>query len=1177
MPSSDFAANLPDPTPRFQPGGLSTGELFACGVGGLDHALCLLRAMPVPMVVARMADCQVGYANEHFEQMFGIEPGQARRIDDYFDPVAWQVIQQALLQYRFLPNYELHLRRQDGQRICGVVSLQMFEQGGEGWVLGVFYDTTYPRAIEQALQDHQRRLTRLNREPRQPTHRAEEESQLLQELSQVISNADHWEAALAGVVMRVCATVDCVIGEVWCPEPRGEVLVLSPVWHSRLPAAQGERFREASVDFRCGPGVGLPGRVWETQQSQWFPDVTLDPTFLRSHLAQECGIKSGFGTPIMAQGNVVAVLVFFSTRAEVRDRRLLNVMGAIATQLGAMRQRQQATEAAGAIATALEESQRQLTSLIDAVPGLFFRASSEDGWPMTYMSAGCQALTGYTVRELVDAPDHAFNRVIHPEDLGRVLATMRTHLERRQPYVLEYRIITKTRQEKWVWEKGHGVYDATGTLLAIEGFISDITEHRQTELALHSHLSELQALFAAMTDIILVLDHQGTYLKIAPTNAQLLYRPAEELLGHGIGDIFPPDIAQLFLSTIHKVLATDETHHNLEYALEMRGQTYWFSATISPTVDRTVVWVARDVTATKLAHQALAEAEQNYRSIFENALEGIFQTSPDGHYLSANPSLARIYGYSSPAELITSLTDIGHQLYVDPQQRLAFQQLMDDHGVVVGFESQVYRRDGQVIWIAENARAVRDETGQILRYEGMVMDITDQKEVEAELHRRAFYDPLTQLPNRALFRVRLNEAIARSQASDAAHPYHFAVLFLDLDRFKIVNDSLGHLVGDQLLIAIARRIEQCLRHHDMVARLGGDEFTILLDGIEDIHAATAIADRIETALHAPFELEGYQVFTGASIGIVLSRNVHPLQGVGIHQTVEELLRDADTALYQAKARGKGRYELFTPTMHQNAVSQMQLETELRQALASQAFCLYYEPILDLATRRIVGLEALPYWQHPQRGLIPALAFLTTVDETGQGLAIAQWMIQAACQQCQQWELTQPLFIHLHCSPRQLLHPEFLDQIDRVCTETAVPPSQLRLEVTEGLWSIAPEVWNERLLALSDRGLHLCIHDFSTSHATLSRLDQCPIQTLKLAPALIAEIEDNPKTAETVRILILLAHQLGMAAIAATVTTAPQVATLQDLGCEFAQGPYFGEPLTAAAMIERIRQGELRLG
>ena len=361
-----------------------------------------------------------------------------------------------------------------------------------------------------------------------------------------------------------------------------------------------------------------------------------------------------------------------------------------------------------------------------------------------------------------------------------------------------------------------------------------------------------------------------------------------------------------------------------------------------------------DISDRKQAEFALQQAEEKYRSIFENAIEGIFQTTADGRYLSANPALARIYGYESAADLIANIQDIDRQLYLDPNRRVEFLRAIEKYGFVSEFESQVYRADGTAIWVSENGRAVRDTDGNLLYYEGTVEDITLRKITEDKLVHDALHDTLTGLPNRALFMDRLGHAI---ELSKRRPDIVFAVLFIDLDRFKVVNDSLGHLVGDQLLIALAQRLEICLRAGDTVARLGGDEFAILLENIHSTEDPIQIAERVQAELAEPFYLNEYQVFTSASIGIVcsgvpgLSRETSQLSSPGnvenidretslsslssdcsalnvpllLYDQPEELLRDADAAMYHAKELGKARHEVFDLSMHTRAVALLQLE------------------------------------------------------------------------------------------------------------------------------------------------------------------------------------------------------------------------------------------------------------
>ncbi len=569
-----------------------------------------------------------------------------------------------------------------------------------------------------------------------------------------------------------------------------------------------------------------------------------------------------------------------------------------------------------------------------------------------------------------------------------------------------------------------------------------------------------------------------------------------------------------------------------------------------------IVATGRDITERKLAEAALKESEKRYQNLYDFAPDAYSAIAADGTIKSANQISADFLGYTK-AELIGKPALM--TVYVGDRSLFQewFTKIFTQKQVTGEMELRKVRKDNSVLWVRERSQLLFDEQGNPTELHVICRDITERKLAESQLLHNAFHDALTSLPNRALFMDRLERALshAKRQAD-----YLFAVLFLDLDRFKVINDSLGHVFGDQLLIAIAARLTTCLRPTDTAARLGGDEFTILLEGIRDLSDAIKVADRIQAELKLPINLGEQEVFTTASIGIALSARSY--------DKPEELLRDADIAMYRAKALGKSRYEIFNIAMHTRAVARLQLENDLRRAIERQEFQIYYQPMVSLKTGTISSFEALVRWQHPTRGLLSPEEFLAVVEETGLSVLVDQWVLKTACRQMRVWQLAfpsnSPLTICINFCSQHFAQPNLVAEINAVLQETNLAAQNLKLEITENAIIENEQSVTQMLLQLKALGIKLAIDDFGTGYSSLGRLHSFPINILKIDRSFIANSGTEIGNLAIVETIITLAHSLGMEVTAEGVETAEQLARLRELNCEYGQGYFFAEALDSKA-------------
>jgi diguanylate cyclase (GGDEF)-like protein/PAS domain S-box-containing protein len=481
-------------------------------------------------------------------------------------------------------------------------------------------------------------------------------------------------------------------------------------------------------------------------------------------------------------------------------------------------------------------------------------------------------------------------------------------------------------------------------------------------------------------------------------------------------------------------------------------------------------------------------------------------------------------------------------------------------GVVLGIE---HPDTGDWSWISATAQPRQELDGSLREVICTLEDVTQQKTAEAELTLNTLRDSLTSLPNRALFMERLSRAILRSDR----RKFLAAVLFLDLDRFKVVNDSLSHEAGDKLLIQMANRLRGCLRPEDTVARLGGDEFAVLFEDVAAVTDGLAVAERISVSMTQPFSLDGRDVFTTCSMGLAISTSAETPPA--------ELLRDAEVAMYRAKAKGEGSIEIFDPSMNAQALARFQMDAELRQALERDEFVLYYQPVVGLRSRRIEGWEALVRWRHPQRGMVPPLDFISLAEETGFIVPLGKWVVEEACRQAGIWNrrfpAESPRLMNVNISARQFQHKELITTVLEALRTASLEPGHLKLEITESIMMKDPMASIEAMKTFKSMDIHLVIDDFGTGYSSLSYLKRFPVDTLKVDKSFVDGLGKDSESTAIVAAVISMAKSLGMRVTAEGIETTDQMQHLEKLNCDQGQGYLFSRPLPAEAAEALLAQ------
>lgn len=699
---------------------------------------------------------------------------------------------------------------------------------------------------------------------------------------------------------------------------------------------------------------------------------------------------------------------------------------------------------------------------------------------------------------------------------------------------------------------------------------TDVTVLKRFAEALHQSEARYRAIVEDQTDLVCRFQPDGTLTFVNASYCRYFSQEREQLLGQNFLSFLPEADRRRCLPAL-MALGPANPVVTLEHSIMLPNDRcrwqQWIDRAILDSAGQLIEFqaVGRDITEQKSTSEALqvaARVNSQLVSAINSLTTGVIivdACSPGHPIIFVNPGFTTITGYT----VSEALGEDGHFLQGAGTDRNIGDVIQEATKLrkPISCEVLFYRKDASPFWGEIVITPIYDQTEHIVNFACLLSDITLRKKTEEALRHSALHDALTDLPNRVLFLDRLHQAMAYSQR----YTKLFAVFFLDIDRFKVINDSLGHLAGDQLLIAIARRLEQCLARCNTVARFGGDEFTILLEDVGNIQEVKKVAQYIHQTLAIPLYIEGHEFSISASIGIALSNSSYTRP--------EDLLRDADTALYRAKSLGGARSVVFDLEMYEYALTRLRVESDLRRAIKRHELHLVYQPIVELATGQLAGFEALVRWRHPQRGLISPTAFIPVAEETGLIVPIGQWVLREACHQMHSWQtkfaFDRRLTMSVNLSGREFLQPDLVTQIVQTLQETNCQTHWLKVEITESMMIDHADSIISKFHQLCQLGVQLCIDDFGVGYSSLRYLHRFPIQTVKIDRSFINTMNGNSESAAIVQTIITLAHTLGMNVVAEGLETMQHFKQIRALGCEYGQGFLFSVPLDALSAEELL--------
>jgi len=870
--------------------------------------------------------------------------------------------------------------------------------------------------------------------------------------------------------------------------------------------------------------------------AQLMVSLVLIVLFLNARLIRPLRKLTGFSDRL-ARGD-------FDTQLTVRGR---DELGRLSLQLEQMR------VAIKHLFEDIGQREERFRTIVTQVPGAVFRYRP-DG-PIEFVSDAIEEISGYPARQFMRGTTDSWTNLIAPDDRKRHRRTVANALTSGKPYQIEYRIIDARGTERWLAENGQPQAGDGHNPLWVDGIMADISERKHNEMRIEALLAEQSAILDnVMFGVMFVRNRH-----IVSVN-----RRCEELFGYAPGAMVGSSTAILFPTSFdfesagarqYPSLSEGNYFNEERHYLRQDGSSFWCMVSGYALDHRRAnegsIWVYADITERK-------EAEEKLRlsaTVIEHIADGVVVLDAKGAIVTVNPAFTQITGYTA-AEAIGR----DYMLTRSGRHEQSFYDEMWREQMDTGFwQGELWnrRKNGDVYLEWLTVSAVRDSRGRPTHHVGVFSDITRAKESQDKLDHLAHHDPLTALPNRLLFNDRLQHALQRATRDGE----QLALLFIDLDRFKNVNDTLGHHIGDELLKQVARALLERLRDGDTLARLGGDEFIVLLENVGSHYGPAHVAEKLVQMFDQPFQVAGHELFVTCSVGISL----FPDDASDLNM----LIRNADVAMYQAKARGRNGYSFYMPSMTGEGVERLRLETYLRRSIEKNEIFLTYQPQVEIDTGRLIGVEALVRWNHPELGLVPPVRFIPLAEDTGFINQLGEWVLHEACRQMNRW---QEAGLHVpkmavNLSARQFERGGIVNLVADILADTGLAPQRLQLEVTESVIMNTGDamVFINDLHAI---GVALAIDDFGTGYSSLAYLKQLPVQTLKIDRSFIKDISTDANDEAIAIAIIQLGKSMNLSVIAEGVETKEQATFLLRHGCRLAQGYLYGKPLSPADLLAR---------